>query len=359
MANTSQKVSLSELGFNTTLDNYRTQENLVSFEVGRVISEHKERYTVKTEDGDFEAEIMGNLRFTAQSRLDFPAVGDWVAVSAYDEGKLLIHHIYKRSAMLKRKAVGKHGELQLIATNIDYGFIVQSVNRDFSLNRIERYLTICYEAKVKPIVVLTKVDLLPSGELEVILADVQDRIFDVPLVAVSNETGEGISELKEYLYSGQTYCLLGSSGVGKSSLINTLSGSQQMKTGVIGQGTNRGKHVTTSRELIVLEGGGVLIDNPGMREVGMADVSEGLEHTFEMITELSASCRYGDCTHVHEKGCAVLEAVENGELSVEVYENYQKLQREKQHFESTVAEKRRKGKDLARMVKEAKRVKNR
>lgn len=344
-------MTIEDIGYNNDLESYRKDQKLDSFEVGRVISEHKERYIVKTPENEFEAEILGNLRFTAKSRSDFPAVGDWVAISEYDSDKLLIHAVFPRKSIIERQAVGKLGQKQIIATNIDYAFIVQAVDRDFNINRIERYLTICHAAKVKPIVILNKIDLINEAELLKLISKVQERVKQVPVIAISNKTQKGIEGLKEYIVKGKTYCLLGSSGVGKSTLLNNLSGRQLMKTNAISTSTSKGRHVTSHRELLVLENGGILIDNPGMREVGIADSTGGLEVTFETIIKLSEDCKYKDCSHTTEDNCAVLLAVESGEIDKSSYENYLKMEREKEHFESTVAEKRKKDKSFGKMIK--------
>jgi len=350
-------MTLEDLGYNIELGNYRKDQNLDSFDVGRVISEHKERYVVKTTEQEYAGEIVGNLRFSAHNRSDFPAVGDWVAISEYDEDKVLIHKIFPRNTIIERQAVGKQGEKQIIATNIDFAFIVQAVDRDFNINRIERYLTICTTSNVKPIIILNKIDLIEDTELKKLIANVQDRIKQVPLHTISNETLNGIDRLKESIIKGKTYCLLGSSGVGKSTLLNTLSGKQFMKTNKISTSTNKGRHVTSHRELLVLENGGILIDNPGMREVGIADSTDGLEITFETIIEQSRVCKFKDCTHTTEIDCAVIAAVESGEIDKSSYENYLKMELEKEHFESTIAEKRKKDKDFGKMIKNYKRDK--
>ena len=350
-------MTLADLGYNTDLENYRIEQGLDSFGVGRVISEHKERYIVKTTESEFEAEIVGNLRFSAKNRSDFPAVGDWVAISEYEENKVLIHAIFPRRTIIERQAVGKFGEIQIIASNIDYAFIVQAVDRDFNINRIERYLTICNASNVKPIIILNKIDLINDTELTKLISTVQERIKQVPVIAISNESQMGIEILKESIENGKTYCLLGSSGVGKSTLLNNLSGKQLMKTNTISSTTNKGRHVTSHRELIVLENGGILIDNPGMREVGIADSTDGLEITFETIIKLSKNCKFIDCTHTTEIDCAIITAVENGEIDKLSYENYLKMEREKEHFESTVTEKRKKDKDFGKMIKNYKKDK--
>lgn len=348
-------MTLEDLGYNIDLENYRRGQNLESFGVGRVISEHKERYVVKTTEDEYDAEIIGNLRFSAQKRSDFPAVGDWVAISEYDEEKVLIHSVFPRKTIIERQTVGKQGEKQIIATNVDFAFIVQAVDRDFNINRIERYLTICNTSNVKPIIVLNKIDLINEIVLKKLISKVQERVKQVPLIEISNETKKGIEKLKKLMLKGKTYCLLGSSGVGKSTLLNNLSGRQLMKTNTISTSTNKGRHVTSHRELLVLENG-ILIDNPGMREVGIADSTSGLEKTFRTIIELSKNCKFKDCSHTTEVDCAILEAVSKGEIDMDSYENYLKMEKEKEHFELTVAQKRKKDKDFGKMIKHFKKT---
>jgi ribosome biogenesis GTPase len=346
-----EKMTLEDLGYNTDLENFRKDQNLDSFGVGRVISEHKERYIVKTNKNEFDSELIGNLRFTAKSRSDFPAVGDWVAISEYDDDKALIHCIYPRNSIIERQAVGKFGEKQIIATNIDYGLIVQAVDRDFNVNRLERYLTICNASNVKPVIILSKIDLINDSKLKTILDKISERIKNVPIITISNQTHLGYNELIAIIKKGETYCLLGSSGVGKSTLLNNISGKQLMKTDSISLSSSKGKHITSHRELIILENGGILIDNPGMREIGIADTKSGLEVTFDALVKLSQGCKFKNCTHIKEIGCAILEAVEKGEIDKDSYENYLKMESEKEHFESTIAEKRKKDKDFGKMIK--------
>jgi len=342
-----------ELGYNESLEKYRSEHDLLSFEIGRVISEHKERYVVRTPEQEYDSELIGNMRFTAESRYDFPAVGDWVAFSEYDEGKALIHAIYPRFSIIERKAVGLSGQIQIIATNIDFGLIVQAVDRDFNLNRLERYLTICNASNVEPVIVLSKTDLVSESELEYLIDQVSQRIKDVSIIPVCNQDA-GYDKLKTLIRKGKTYCLLGSSGVGKSTLLNNLSGSYQMKTGELSSSVNKGRHITSHRELIVLDSGGILIDNPGMREVGIADTDAGLETTFESILEYAKDCQFKDCTHMHEKGCAILNAVKDGEIDEDSYANFQKMEKEKMHFESDAMERKKKDKDFGKMVKNVK-----
>ena len=344
-------MKLEDFGYNDKLRKFSVENNLSDFEIGRVIAEHKERYIVKTENGEYEAEITGNLRFTAKSRIDFPAVGDWVALTTYDAEFSVIHKILPRMSMITRQAVGQFGEIQIIAANIDYAFLIQAVDRDFNINRLERYLTICYSAKVKPIIVLTKTDLIDQQKKAEITDSIKQRIKDVAVFAISNETQDGSEALKMNIEKGKTYCMLGSSGVGKSTLLNNLSGKTLMRTDSISVSTNKGRHITSHRELIVLESGGILVDNPGMREVGIADTSSGLETTFDRIIRLSQNCKFKDCTHTKEVGCSVIEAVENGEIDKKSYENYLKMERENAHFESTIEEKRKKDKEFGKVIK--------
>lgn len=344
-------MKLEDLGYNDKLDKLRKENNLNDFEIGRVISEHKERYIVKTEKGELEAEITGNLRFSSKSREDFPAVGDWVALTIHDSDFSIIHSIFPRFSVISRQAVGKFGEIQIIATNIDYALLVQAADRDFNINRLERYLTICNSSNVSPIIVLSKIDLIEEHRIFEILENIKARIKNVQIIAISNESQDGYDKIKTIIEKGKTYCMLGSSGVGKSTLLNNLSGKSLMRVDTISQSTNKGRHITSHRELIIIENGGILVDNPGMREVGIADSASGLEITFDLITRYSQNCKFKDCTHTNEKGCSVIEAVEKGELDGASYENYMKMEREKTHFELSVIERRKKDKDFGKIVK--------
>lgn len=351
-------MKLEDFGYNDELEKLRIANNLKGFEIGRVVSEHKERYIVKTENGELEAEITGNLRFSAKSREDFPAVGDWVSLAICDPDFSIIHKILPRLSIISRRAVGQFGEIQIIATNVDYAFLILAVDGDFNINRLERYLTICHSSKVNPIIVLTKIDLINDQEIAKIIEGINHRIKNAPVIAISNVTQDGYKALKGLIEKGKTYCMLGSSGVGKSTLLNNLSGRTVMRTDTISKSTNKGRHVTTHRELIVLDNGGILVDNPGMREVGIVDTAHGLETTFDGIVGFSQDCKFKDCTHTTETGCSVREAVEKGEIDKDAYENYLKMEREKAHFESSVAERRKRDKDFGKMVKSYKKDMN-
>jgi ribosome biogenesis GTPase / thiamine phosphate phosphatase len=345
---------ITDLGLHPKIKIFMEEHGLSDNDVGRVMAEHKERYIVFTIAGEMDAEVTGHLRFNAASREDFPGVGDWVEVTPYEAGSAIIHRVLPRQSAIKRQAVGKHSETQLIACNIDYGMIVQAADRDFNINRLERYLTICHASKISPIIVLSKIDLISREELEMIKVSILSRINEIPVYAFSNESMEGFEAIRSMIEKGKTYCLLGSSGVGKSTLVNKLTGEKLMKTGQISDSTGKGRHVTSHRELFVLDNGGIIIDNPGMREVGIADSSTGLETTFDKIMMLADECRFKDCTHTTESECRVLDAVENGEIDWKSYQNYLKLEREKNHFESTLAEKRQKEKTFGKMLREYK-----
>ncbi|MGK9369222.1 ribosome small subunit-dependent GTPase A [Melioribacter sp. Ez-97] len=344
-------MNLADIGYTVFLEKSECQSFPEGLQTGRVAAEHKERYIVLTAEGEYEAEITGNMRFTAESRKDFPAVGDWVLLTPYSNGFALIHKILPRYSILERKAAGKKSEVQIIAANVDYAFLIQAVDRDFNVNRIERYLTLCYTSGIKPVVVLTKIDLIDPATLASIKNGVEKRVNNIPVLTVSNVTGEGLSDLEKLIEKGKTCCALGSSGAGKSTLINNLSGKDIMRTDFISESTNKGRHVTTHRELIVLDKGGVLIDNPGMREVGITDMSTGLEKTFEFIYELSTDCKFKDCTHTNEPGCAVLKAVDSGQIDKALYKNFLKLEKEKNYYEMSALEKRQKDKNFGKMIK--------
>ncbi len=351
-------MKLKDFGYNENIKKLRSEMNLENFDIGRVSAQHKNKYIVKTEKGDIEAEITGNLRYSADDSEDYPAVGDWVFLMVYDTSLALIYKIIPRKSIISRKSVGQYGKKQVIATNIDYAIVLQAVDNDFNINRIERYLTLCYSSNVQPIIVLNKIDLIDNTKLEKLVNSIRARIKKVPIVTISTKITGGIEPLKKYLEKGTTYCLLGSSGVGKSTLTNNLFGKEMMLTKEIRQHVEKGKHTTTHRELIVTNYG-ILIDTPGMKEVGIVDSSEGIHTAFEDIIVLAKQCKFSNCTHINEVHCAVLEAIDNNSLDQSIYDNYVKIEKEKVHFESSIAEKRKKDKDFGKMVKQMKYTKKR
>ena len=326
---------------------------------GRVTQEHRERYVVSDGDQEYDAEITGNLRYSAASREDFPAVGDWVAMTVYEGGQAFINSIFPRKSLLARRAVGRPGEKQVIAANIDVALILQAINNNFSINRLERYLTICYSAGIEPVLVLSKIDLVTEDKISAALNELEARGRQVNCILLSNTTRDGIDHFLSFIKKGRTYCVIGSSGVGKSTLINNLMQKEVLRTGEISHSTNKGRHVTEHRELFVLGNGAIIIDTPGMKELGVTDDGDGIAATFDDIHELAQGCRFPDCRHMGEAGCAVVEAVNSGNVSRESYENYLKIQKEQERFQTTVAEKRRQEKQFGKLVKTYYKIKNR
>jgi ribosome biogenesis GTPase len=258
-----------------------------------------------------------------------------------------------RRTIIKRKYSGKN-EAQVMATNIDVAFAIESVGRDYNLNRYERYLAIVNDGGIKPAIILNKIDLLSIEELDSKLDQIKNRFRDTDIFLTSTINDEGLDELKTYIEKGKTYCFLGSSGVGKSSLINKLIGENIIKTKNISLRADRGKHATTSREMYFLRNGGIVIDNPGMREVGMTDTSIGIDSSFDEITALAKKCKYVDCTHTHEPGCKVLSAIKSGELDESKYSNYIGLKKEAEYYKMTELEKRKKDRQFGKFIKKAK-----
>ncbi len=319
----------------------------------RVITEHRGVYKVKNEHGEFFGRITGKQMFDALTREDFPAVGDWVIIEELLDNQAVIKEILPRKTIIKRKRASKDG-VQVIATNIDVAFVVESVGRDFNLNRFERYFAIAKDSNVKPAILINKADLISKEDLDNKLAQIKNRFPDIDVIATSMVDSRGLSELKNYIQKDKTYCFLGSSGVGKSSLINKLIGKDLIKTENISSYSERGKHITTSRQMYFLENGGIVIDNPGMREIGMANVAEGVNSFFDKISELAKNCKYNDCSHEHENGCAVLKAVETKEIDKRQYENYLNLKKESEFYEMSENEKRQKEKDFGKFINKAK-----
>lgn len=301
--------------------------------VARVITEHRGFYEVQGESISGLAVVSGKLRHEAESPLDFPAVGDWVVVDDQPdtEGHAIIHAVLPRRTAFIRRAAGSEGRPQVVAANIDLAFLVSSINRDFNPRRLERYLAIARESGAEPVILLTKSDL---GDAHVALEWAAKNAPHVAIHVSSSVTGEGIETVRGYLREGVTGVMLGSSGVGKSTLINRLIGEERLATSTIQEGTDKGRHTTVRRELIVLPTGGVLIDTPGMREIGVwAAGTLGLAETFEDIAALAIHCRFSDCEHESEPGCAVRAAVEAKTLAADRFDSFRRLRLEGQRIE--------------------------
>jgi len=310
----------------------------------RVAEENREMYRLLSAEGEFMAEVSGKFRHEAAGRADFPAVGDWVlATTRKEESRATIHRVLNRKSKFSRKIAGKKTEQQIVAANVDVVFIVSSLNSEFNLRRLERYVALAWESGAQPMIVLNKSDL--SANPEELRREAEAAAIGVAVILTSALRGDGIEKIREMMRStpeksgsavsalkkmpvAKTAALLGSSGVGKSSLINAILGTQLLDTGEIRESDDRGRHTTTTRHLIVAPGGGVLIDTPGMRELQLWDASEGIDQAFGEIADLAANCKFRDCQHVNEPGCAVRAAVESGSLDAERLESFHKLGRE-------------------------------
>ncbi len=324
--------------------------------IARVSAVDRNSYMIRNELGDIPAELAGKFYFTIESSAEMPCVGDWVAVQYYnDDTSAIIHAVFPRRTVLRRKRAGTEVDHQMIAANIDIAFIVQSCHFDFNLPRLNRYLVMAADGHVEPVIILAKTDLISQDELEEKLAAVRKAGITASVITLSNITGSGFDEFNLVLMPGRTYCLLGSSGVGKTTLINRLTGRDDLATKAV-SGTGEGTHSTTRRQLIVLDKGIMFIDTPGMRELGLLGAGEGVDKGFEDIIELSAACRYADCRHTEEAGCAVLEAISKKELSEERYSSYMKLKKESEFHEMSYLEKRNKDKAFGRFIKTAKKT---
>jgi ribosome biogenesis GTPase len=324
-------MTLEDLGWDSTWQQAFAPyagENIVC---ARVTQEHREQCIISTGESEGPAVVTGKLRNAAISRIDFPAVGDWVAAK-WDGGDNLavIQHILPRRTSLMRKAAGSTTEEQVIAANVDVVLLVSGLDGDFNPRRIERYATLAWESGATPLVVLNKADLCQ---------DVEDRVREatsvscgIDVVPVSAATGSGLDAIRSRFSVGTTFALLGSSGVGKSTLINALLGGHFMDTGTVREDDSRGRHTTTHRELIAVPGVGILIDTPGMRELQLWADEASLERTFDDIAQLASQCRFRDCTHEKEPGCAVIAALISGELDTGRMESHRKLKRELEYL---------------------------
>jgi ribosome biogenesis GTPase len=342
--------TLEDLGYDSFFESGRKDLGGSDYPVARVIAEHREAYTVQNVHGEYFAKITGKQMYTAEQRDDYPAVGDWVAITELEQNKAVIRGILPRKSVLKRKYSDKQDN-QIVATNIDTTFITESMDRDYNLNRIERFLVLARESNITPVIILNKIDLISEDELNERIHHIQNRCAGVEIISTSTVTNQGIADLKSSITRGKTYCFLGSSGVGKSSLINTLLGQNEIKTNEISASIERGKHTTTTREMYLLEEGGVLIDNPGTREVGMASADTGLENVFDEIHRLSRDCKFSDCTHTGEPGCAVVKAINEKVLDEDRFANYKKLKKESDFYKLTEVEKREKDRKFGKYVK--------
>lgn len=343
---------LERLGFSDWFRKHVDVDQTALHEIARVVSVRKDSFVVSKGNGEVFAECSGNLLYTSDSPLDLPTTGDWVYADFYDEDShAIIHRVLPRKTLLKRKTAGKQVDFQLIAANIDVAFIMQSVDHNFNLRRLERYLAMAGESKITPIILLSKCDLIAAAEIEEIKKSIGRIAPTLSVVAFSNLTKQNVTSIQNSLLPGKTHCLVGSSGVGKTTLINTIVGSEQFHTREVSKKQNKGRHTTTSRELVQLENGALLIDTPGMRELGNMAIDTGIDQTFSEVVELAMKCQFRDCSHTTEQGCAVLASIKAGELDEQRFKSYLKLKNESAFLEMSYFEKRKKDKEFGKMVK--------
>ncbi len=319
-------MNLFDLGWNDYWKNQFLQYQKPNYEAARVASQHKNSYIVYSEKGEKKALVSGRFFHQAQEKDDFPAVGDWVYIEAVDESSSTIHGILPRQSKFSRKSAGEKTEEQIVGTNINTIFLVMGLDQDLNLRRLERYLLLVWESQSQAVIVLSKADLCSNKEEK--LAEVNSIAMGVPVLTTSAIEEMGLENLQPFLKRGQTVALLGSSGVGKSTLINKLLGYERQKTQDVRQFKDSGKHTTTYRELILLSEGGLIMDTPGMRELQLWGSQDSLEGTFEDIESLAEECLFRNCQHQGEPGCVIQEALEKEELDESRWQSYQKLQRE-------------------------------
>jgi ribosome biogenesis GTPase len=348
-------MELSELGYDRWFQEKREQLQRPDCSVARITRVDRDRYLVRNELTEVQAELTGRMLFSAESSQDLPCVGDWVLVQYYNEGAFaIIHDLFPRRTFLRRKVAGKNVDYQMIASNIDLGLIVHSCGDELNLRSIERYLVLVNEGHIEPIILLSKSDLAKAEDLEKRLAEIRLVHGSARVIPFSNVTPGGLAILEQSLKRGRTYCLLGPSGVGKTTLLNRLLGEDLFETNPVREKDGRGRHTTAQRQLTVLENGALLVDTPGLRELGMIAVGESIEESFSEIHRLTEGCRFNDCTHTTEDGCAILLAVKTGEVSLQRYQSYIKLKKESDFHQLSYIQRRKKDRRFGRMIKAAK-----
>lgn len=347
-------MDLKTLGYDRWVEEHIGDHLQPGLGIARVTAVDRGAFLVRNQDGEAFAELAGKFRFSIQSAIDLPCVGDWVCVQCHATGgPAIIHAVLPRRTFLRRKCAGKTVEFQMIAANIDVAFIVQSCQYDFNLRRLDRYLVMVAEGHIEPWIILSKSDLITPGELQQRIAKIRRNHIPAGILPLSSTTGFGMVDFRRLMVPGRTFCLLGSSGVGKTTLINRLIGRDAFDTKAV-SATGEGVHTTSRRHLLILDQESLLIDTPGMRELGLIGADEGMDECFAEIHDLSLNCRFSNCTHTQEPGCAVLASLEQGELHENRYQSYLKLKGEAEYHDLSYAEKRQKDRNFGRFVKSVK-----
>ena len=343
--------NLSLYGWNNTLFQQKQSSPFNNFSHGRVSVVHRTCYEVIAEEGLFLCELTGNMLYGRTSE-EYPCTGDWVIFQPIDQDKGIIYDILPRTKTLYRKKTGTISERQAIAVHVDKAFIVQSLDANFNVRRIERFMIQILDEGITPVLILTKADLdFDEEKIKHSLKHLSDKM---PVFITSVHSPEQIDTLLKYIKQGETIVFTGSSGVGKSSLINALCHEKILATSSISDSTGKGRHTSTRREMVLLNNSGILIDSPGVREFGITSDKANILSSVLDISNLEKSCRYKDCTHTNEPGCSVIEALLNGTLDTSVYESYLKLRKEAYHFSASEQEKRKKDKSFGKMLKDYK-----
>ena len=347
-------IRLNMYGWNDRLNQLKQESAYNTLSHGRIAIVHRTCYEVVSESGLYQCELTGNMMY-GRSDFELPCTGDWVLFQPFDDSKGIIVGMLPRERTLYRKKNGTVADRQAIASYVDKAFIVQSLDDNFNVRRAERFIAQVMEEKIKPVLVLNKADL--GCDRQKIDEAIKHIACQFPVFITSIRQPQTILRLRESITKGETVVFVGSSGVGKSSLVNALCGKSVLNTSDISLSTGKGRHTSTRREMVLMDGSGVLIDTPGVREFGLAiDNPDSLTEMFE-ISDYAESCRFSDCKHIDEPGCAVLEAVHNGTLDHKVYESYLKLRREAWHFSASEHEKRKKEKSFTKLVEEVKKRK--